>query len=100
MTTTNKQKERERERERERPMIVRSIDFIFFKNATVFIFKKTKIPKNCIYFLYSNFFLTKNKNGTQIQNQTSFLVLNSTKTENKYKIQNFFAQTKRTLRLP
>ena len=95
MTTTNKQ--RERERERERP-----IDFIFLQKCNCIHFQENENTKKLYTFFVFNFFFfnTKNKIWTQIQSQTSFLVLNSTKTENKYKIQNFFAQTKRTLRLP
>ena len=56
-------------------------DLVFYKNATVFIFKIMKIPKICIQFLYSNpiFLDTENENGIQIQSLTSFLVVNPTK---------------------
>ena len=56
---------REREREREvRDSGTHKFDF-FNENAIVFIFKKMKTQKSCIYFLYSNpifFFNTKNEN--------------------------------------
>ena len=62
--------------------------FFFYENATVFIFKKMKIPKSCIQFLYSNpFFLdTKNENWIQIQSQTSFLIVSPTKNWKKKKM--------------
>ena len=81
---------------------MRPIDFIFLQKCHCIHFQENENTKKLYsFFIFKIFFFyTKNKNGTQIQSQTSFLVLNSTKTENKYKIQNFFAQTKRTLRLP
>lgn len=81
-------------------MIAGPIDLIFYENINVFIFKKIKIPKSYIQFLYSNlFFYIKNENWIQIQiqSESSFWVVGPQKTENIYKIHFFFTQAKQTL---
>ena len=93
----------QRERERERSVIMGPTDLIFLWKCHCIHFQENETRKKvififCIQILF--FFNTKNENWIQIQSQTSFLMVGFTKTENKYKIHNFFAQTKQTLRLP